>query len=100
LLLRQRWHYRGRRWGRRDHEESERRDDRTRLHDAGREGDPGGQRREAEDQAMIDKLRGVTRELAVLLVAATCAGCPAMAITQGAEIAASSTFDDRSYEQQ
>jgi len=49
---------------------------------------------------MIDKLRGVTRELAVLLVAATCAGCPAMAITQGAEIAASSTFDDRSYEQQ
>lgn len=34
------------------------------------------------------------------LVSLACAGCPAMGITRGAEMAASSTFDDRSYAQQ
>ncbi len=34
------------------------------------------------------------------LVSLACAGCPAMGITRGAEMAASSTFDGRSYEQQ
>ena len=38
--------------------------------------------------------------LPALLLAALCAGCPAMAITQASIQAASATADDRSYEQQ
>jgi len=43
---------------------------------------------------------GWSRSVVALLLSAACAGCPAMAITRGAEMAAGATFDDRSYEQQ
>lgn len=43
---------------------------------------------------------GFRRAIATTLLAGACAGCPAMGITRGAEMAASATFDDRSYAQQ
>lgn len=40
------------------------------------------------------------RIVLALSMAVACTACPQMGITRGAEMAASSTFDDRSYEQQ
>jgi len=49
---------------------------------------------------MTDPLRRRMQLPALVLLAAACAGCPAMAITTAATTAASATADDRSYEQQ